>query len=55
MIGFFTLFVTIGYYIYLWKARKVYEIDRPTLVLWLLLLFGSYLIIIVMCLLLLLV
>ncbi len=44
MIGFFTWTVTIGYYIYLWKSRKVYEIDRLTLVLCLSLLLVSYVI-----------
>lgn len=38
MIGFLAWSATIGYYLYLWKSRKVYEIDRLTLVLCLLLL-----------------
>ena len=33
MIGFIAWSATIAYYIYLWKSRKVYEIDRLTLVL----------------------
>ena len=44
MIGFIVWSATIGYYIYLWKSRKVYEIDRLTLVLCLLLLLVSYVI-----------
>lgn len=41
MIGFIAWSATIGYYIYLWKSRKVYEIDRLTLVLCLSLLLVS--------------
>ena len=44
MIGFIAWSATIGYYIYMWKSRKVYEIDRLTLVLCLLLLLVSYVI-----------
>lgn len=44
MIGFIAWSFTVGYYIYLWKSRKVYEIDRLTLVLCLLLLLVSYVI-----------
>lgn len=44
MIGFIAWSATIGYYLYLWKSRKVYEIDRLTLVLCLLLLLVSYVI-----------
>ncbi len=44
MIGFIVWSATIGYYIYLWKSRKVYEIDRLTLALCLLLLLVSYVI-----------
>ena len=44
MIGFIAWSATIGYYIYLWKSRKVYEIDGLTLVLCLLLLLVSYVI-----------
>ena len=44
MIGFFVWSTTIGYYLYLWKSRKVYEIDRLTLVLCLSLLLVSYII-----------
>ena len=44
MIGFIAWSATIGYYIYLWKSRKVYEIDRLTLVLCLSLLLVSYVI-----------
>nr|DAH39326.1 MAG TPA: hypothetical protein [Caudoviricetes sp.] len=44
MIGILAWSLTIGYYIYLWKSRKVYEIDRLTLVLCLLLLLVSYVI-----------
>ncbi len=35
---------TIGYYLYLWKSRKVYEIDRFTLMMCLLMLLVSYVI-----------
>ena len=42
MIGIFAWSLTIGYYLYLWKSRKVYEIDRLTLVLCLMLLLVSY-------------
>lgn len=45
MIGIFAWSLTIGYYLYLWKSRKVYEIDRLTLVLCLLLLLVSYVIV----------
>lgn len=41
MIGFFAWTATIGYYLYLWKSKKVYEIDRLTLVLCLSLLLVS--------------
>lgn len=41
MIGFIAWSTTIGYYIYLYKSRKVYEIDRLTLVLCLSLLLVS--------------
>ena len=44
MIGILAWSLTIGYYIYLCKSRKVYEIDRLTLVLCLLLLLVSYVI-----------
>lgn len=44
MIGFFAWSATIGYFLYLWKSRKVYEIDRLTLTLCLLLLLVSYVI-----------
>lgn len=44
MIGILVWSLTIGYYLYLWKSRKVYEIDRLTLVLCLLLLLVSYVI-----------
>lgn len=44
MIGILAWSLTIGYYIYLWKSRKAYEIDRLTLVLCLLLLLVSYVI-----------
>ena len=44
MIGILAWSLTIGYYLYLWKSRKVYEIDRLTLVLCLLLLLVSYVI-----------
>lgn len=44
MIGILTWSLTIGYYLYLWKSRKVYEIDRLTLVLCLSLLLVSYVI-----------
>lgn len=45
MIGILAWSLTIGYYMYLWKSRKVYEIDRLTLVLCLLMLLVSYVII----------
>ena len=45
MIGMLAWSLTIGYYLYLWKSRKVYEIDRLTLVLCLLLLLVSYVIV----------
>lgn len=45
MIGILAWSLTIGYYLYLWKSRKVYEIDRQTLVLCLLLLLVSYIIV----------
>lgn len=32
MLGVVTWAATIGYYIYLWKTRKVYTLDRVTLV-----------------------
>lgn len=41
MIGILAWSLTIGYYLYLWKSRKVYEIDRLTLVLCLSLLLVS--------------
>lgn len=44
MIGIFAWFATIGYYLYLWKSRKVYEIDRFALTMCLLMLFVSYVI-----------
>lgn len=44
MIGCIAWSATIGYYLYLWKSRKVYEIDRVTLVLCLSLLLVSYVI-----------
>lgn len=44
MIGILAWYMTIGYYLYLWKSRKVYEIDRLTLTLCLLLLLVSYVI-----------
>lgn len=44
VIGIFAWSVTIGYNIYLWNSRKIYEIDRLTLVLCLLLLLVSYVI-----------
>lgn len=44
MIGIIAWSLTIGCYLYLWKSRKVYEIDRLTLVLCLLLLLVSYVI-----------
>lgn len=44
MIGILAWSLTIGYYMYLWKSRKVYEIDRLTLTLCLLLLLVSYVI-----------
>lgn len=44
VIGIFAWSVTIGYNIYLWNSRKIYEIDRLTLVLCLLLLVVSYVI-----------
>lgn len=43
-IGIFAWSVTIGYNIYLWNSRKIYEIDRVTLVLCLLLILVSYVI-----------
>lgn len=42
MIGIIAWSLTICYYIYLWKSRKVYEIDILTLVLCLSLLLVSY-------------
>lgn len=44
MIGILAWSLTIGYYLYLWKSRKVYEIDRLTLTLCLSLLLVSYVI-----------
>ena len=44
VIGIFAWSVTIGYSIYLWNSRKIYEIDRVTLVLCLLLILVSYVI-----------
>lgn len=44
MIGILAWSMTIGYFLYLWKSRKVYEIDRLTLVLCLLMLLVSYVI-----------
>lgn len=44
MIGIIAWSATIGYYLYLWKSRKIYEIDRVTLVLCLSLLLVSYVI-----------
>lgn len=44
MIGILAWSLTIVYYLYLWKSRKVYEIDRLTLTLCLLLLLVSYVI-----------
>lgn len=44
MIGILAWSLTIGYYLYLWKSRKVYENDRLTLTLCLLLLLVSYVI-----------
>lgn len=44
VIGIFAWSVTIGYNIYMWNSRKIYEIDRLTLVLCLLLLLVSYVI-----------
>lgn len=44
MIGILAWSMTIGYYLYLWKSRKVYEIDRLTLVLCLLMLLVSHVI-----------
>jgi hypothetical protein len=44
MIGILAWSMTICYYLYLWKSRKVYEIDRLTLVLCLLMLLVSYVI-----------
>ncbi len=44
MIGIFVWSATIGYYLYLWKSRKVYETDRFTLTMCLLLLLVSYVI-----------
>lgn len=44
VIGIFAWSVTIGYNIYLWNSRKIYEIDRLTLVLCLLLILVSYVI-----------
>lgn len=44
MIGILAWSLTIGYYLYLWKSRKVYDIDRLTLVLCLSLLLVSYVI-----------
>lgn len=44
MIGIFAWSATIAYYLYLWKSRKVYEIDRFTLTMCLLLLLVSYVI-----------
>lgn len=44
MIGILAWSMTIGYYLYLWKSKKVYEIDRLTLVLCLLLLLVLYVI-----------
>nr|DAN11031.1 MAG TPA: hypothetical protein [Caudoviricetes sp.] len=41
MIGFIAWSITVGYYLYLLKSRKVYYIDRFTLVLCLLLLIVS--------------
>lgn len=41
MIGFIAWSITVGYYIYLFKSRKVYDIDRFTLVLCLLMLLVS--------------
>ena len=32
MLGLLTWSCTIGYYLYLWKTRKLYELDRVTLV-----------------------
>lgn len=44
MIGIFVWSATISYYLYLWKSRKVHEIDRLTLTICLLLLSVSYVI-----------
>lgn len=44
MIGILAWSLTIGYYLYMWKSRKVYEIDRLTLVLCLSMLLVSYVI-----------
>ena len=44
MIGILAWSLTIGYYLYLWKSRKVYEIDRLTLVICLSMLIVSYVI-----------
>lgn len=32
MLGLFTWFCTIAYYLYLWHTRKLYELDRFTLI-----------------------
>ena len=45
MIGIIAWSMTIGYYLYLWNSKKVYEIDRLTFVLCLLLLLVSFVII----------
>ena len=44
VIGIFAWSVTIGFNIYMWNSRKIYEIDRLTLVLCLLLVLVSYVI-----------
>ncbi len=32
MLGLFTWSCTIAYYLYLWRTRKLYKLDRVTLV-----------------------